>query len=71
MATDTLYVIQTVAGGPSERVGLLPGDRIIEVNDTLIAGVKMKNNDVMRRLRGPKGTVVNVAVKRTGVPELI
>lgn len=42
MTTDTLYVIQTVAGGPSEKVGILPGDRIMEVNDTLIAGVKMK-----------------------------
>ncbi len=71
MATDTLYVIQTVAGGPSEKVGLLPGDRIIMVNDTVIAGVKMKNTDVMKRLRGPKGTVVNVKVKRNGVSELI
>ncbi len=67
MATDTLYVIQTISGGPSEKVGILPGDRIIEVDDTIIAGVKMKNNDVMRRLRGPKGTTVNVKVKRQGV----
>lgn len=71
MGTDTLYVIQTVAGGPSEKVGLLPGDRIIMVNDTVIAGVKMKNTDVMKRLRGPKGSVVNVKIKRHGVPELI
>ena len=71
MATDTLYVIQTIAGGPSEQVGLLPGDRIIMVNDTLIAGVKMKNSDIMKRLRGPKGTVVNVKVQRHGVPSLI
>lgn len=71
MATDTLYVIQTISGGPSEKVGIIPGDRIIEVEDTVIAGVKMKNNDVMKRLRGPKGTVVNVKVKRQGVPELI
>lgn len=61
MNQDTLYVISTVAGGPSERVGLLGGDRIITVNDTLIAGVKMRNTDIMKRLRGPKGT--NVAVK--------
>ncbi len=71
MATDTLYVIQTISGGPSEKAGILPGDRIIEVNDTLIAGVKMKNNDVMKRLRGPKGTTVDVKVKRPGVQELI
>lgn len=64
MSSDTLYVIQTVSGGPSERVGILAGDRIIAVNDTAIAGVKMKNNDVMKRLRGPKGTDVNVKVLR-------
>ncbi len=71
MASDTLYVISTISGGPSERVGILPGDRIIEVNDTVIAGVKMKNSDVMRRLRGPKGTRVNVKVLRHNVPDLI
>ncbi len=64
MNQDTLYVISTVAGGPSERVGLLGGDRIITVNDTLIAGVKMRNTDIMKRLRGPKGTKVNVKVLR-------
>lgn len=64
MNKDTLYVIQTVAGGPSERVGILAGDRIISVNDTAIAGVKMKNSDIMKRLRGPKGTKVDVKVLR-------
>lgn len=64
MNNDTLYVIQTIAGGPSERVGILAGDRIIAVNDTAIAGVKMKNNDIMKRLRGPKGTDVDVRVLR-------
>lgn len=64
MNKDTLYVIQTVAGGPSERVGILAGDRIISVNDTVIAGVKMKNTDIMKRLRGPKGTTVDVKVLR-------
>lgn len=66
MNNDTLYVIQTVAGGPSERVGVLAGDRIIAVNDTVIAGVKMKNTDIMKRLRGPKGTNVDVKVLRYG-----
>lgn len=50
MLTDTLYVIQVIPGGPSEKVGLMAGDRIIMVDDTLIAGVKMKNTDVMKRL---------------------
>lgn len=64
MNNDTLYVIQTVAGGPSEKVGLLAGDRIIAVNDTAIAGVKMKNSDIMKRLRGPKKTPVDIKVLR-------
>ena len=71
MSKDTLYVIQTVPGGPSERVGVLAGDRIIFVNDTLIAGVKMRNSDIQKRLRGKKGTTVTIKVKRAGVPELI
>ena len=71
MNKDTLYVIQTVPGGPSERVGVLAGDRIIYVNDTLIAGVKMKNSDIQKRLRGKKGTNVTIKVKRPSVPDLI
>ncbi|MDE6811267.1 MAG: S41 family peptidase [Muribaculaceae bacterium] len=73
IATDTLYVIQTISGGPAERVGLLPGDRIIAVNDSAIAGVKMKNSDIQKRLRGPKGTDVDVTVLRHSgaVPDTI
>ncbi|MBO5180390.1 MAG: S41 family peptidase [Paraprevotella sp.] len=64
---DTLMVIQPVSNGPSEKVGILAGDRIVTVNDTAIAGVKMKREDIMRRLRGPKGTVVKLGVLRMGV----
>lgn len=64
MNKDTLYVISTIAGGPSERAGLLAGDRIITVNDSSIAGVKMKNSEIMKRLRGPKGTQVGLRVLR-------
>ncbi|GHT64215.1 peptidase S41 [Bacteroidia bacterium] len=71
MLTDTLYVVQVIPGGPSEKVGILAGDRVIQVNDTLIAGVKMKNTDVMSRLRGPKGTTVNVKVLRNKDPKLL
>lgn len=73
MNQDTLYVIQTVSGGPSERVGILAGDRIISVNDTAIAGVNMKNSDIMKRLRGPKGTDVDVKVLRQhgNIPDTI
>ena len=71
MLTDTLYVMEVIAGGPSQKVGLMPGDKIIKVNDTVIAGVEMNNQDVVKMLRGPKGTTVNVSVLRRGVPELI
>jgi carboxyl-terminal processing protease len=71
MLTDTLYIVQVISGGPSEKIGLRAGDRIILVNDTLIAGVKMKNTDIMKRLRGPKGTEVKVSVKRSHLAELL
>ena len=67
MAEDTLFVIQPVSGGPAEKVGIRAGDRIIMVNDTLIAGVKMTTDDITRRLKGPKGTKVDVKVVRRGV----
>ncbi len=54
MAEDTLFVIQPVSGGPSEKVGILAGDRIVMVDDTIIAGVKMSTEDIMRRLKGPR-----------------
>ncbi|MBR4388232.1 MAG: S41 family peptidase [Prevotella sp.] len=63
---DTLMVIQPVVNGPSEKVGIVAGDRIVSVNDTAIAGVKMKKEDMMKRLRGPKGTTVKLGVVRPG-----
>ena len=71
MMEDTLLVIQPVSGGPSETEGILAGDRIIAVNDTSIAGVKMSTNDVMKRLRGPKGSKVDVTVLRRGISDLL
>ena len=67
IVSDTLFVIQTTTNGPSERAGILPGDRIVAVNDTAIAGVKMERSDIMTRLRGAKGTTVNVDVVRRGI----
>ena len=67
IVSDTLYVIQTTNNGPSERAGILPGDKIVAVNDTVIAGVKMERSDIMSRLRGEKGTTVNVEVVRRGI----
>lgn len=64
MNKDTLYVISTVSGGPSERAGLLAGDRIVRVDGENIAGVKMKNSAIMKKLRGPKGSKVTLDVLR-------
>ncbi len=71
MIKDTLVVIHPIAGGPSERAGIMPGDRIITVGDSLIAGINMATDDVVDMLMGEKGTKVTVGVKRTGVPGLL
>ncbi|MCR4919318.1 MAG: S41 family peptidase [Prevotella sp.] len=71
MVEDTLFVIQPVPKGPSQRVGILAGDRITAVNDTAIAGVKMSREEIMRRLRGPKGTRVGLTVVRHGEPDTL
>ena len=67
MVEDTLVVIKAVSGGPCEKQGIIPGDRIVFVNDSTIAGVKMTNADIMTRLRGPKGSVVKLGIIRPGV----
>jgi carboxyl-terminal processing protease len=69
MIEDTLFVIQPVTNGPSEKVGILAGDRIIAVNDTAIAGVKMSTEKIMGRLRGPKNTIVDLTIVRRGIKE--
>lgn len=71
MIDDTLMVIQPVVNGPSEKAGIIAGDRIVTVNDTTIAGVKMSREDIMRRLRGPKGTRVRLGVVRNGISETL
>ncbi len=71
MIDDTLLVIQPVVGGPSEKVGIVAGDRIVSVNDTAIAGVKMAKEEIMRRLRGPKGTKVMLGVVRRGIGDVL
>ena len=68
---DTLLVVQTISGCPAEKVGVLPGDKILYINDELIAGVKIQNSDIMKKLRGPKGTEVTVKVLRNNITELL
>lgn len=71
MIEDTLLVVQPVSNGPSEKVGILAGDRIVAVNDSAIAGVKMSTEDIMSRLRGPKNSEVKLTVVRRGVNETL
>jgi len=68
---DTIMVLEVISGGPSERVGLQAGDRIIEVNDTVMAGKNIVSDDVMKKLRGPKGSQVKLDIKRAGAPGLL
>ena len=68
---DTIAIVNVIKGGPSEKVGIMAGDRIIYVDDTLVAGKKLTNEDVMRKLKGPKGTKVDVGVLRRGVEGLL
>lgn len=67
---DTVVVIDVISGGPSQKLGLQAGDRIVKVNDSLIAGVGIRNEDVLKLLRGQKGTRVKVSNLRKGFKEL-
>ena len=71
MLNDTLYIIQVISGGPSEKVGLLAGDKIIRVDSSLIAGVNMVSSDIMKLIRGKKGTEVGIQVKRLSSENLL
>ncbi|MDE7028092.1 S41 family peptidase [Duncaniella freteri] len=71
MLGDTINVLEVISGGPSEKVGILPGDRIITINDSLVAGQKWTNSKVMSNLRGPKGSTVRLGIKRPTAKELL
>ncbi len=71
MLSDTVVVIQTISGGPSERIGIAPGDRIVAINDSVVAGVDMADGDIVDKLRGLRGTTVKVGVKRQGIPGMM
>ncbi len=68
---DTITVVKTIPKGPSEKVGLLDGDRIVMVDDSLVAGEGLKNTDAVKLLKGPKGSLVKVGVYRRGFDELL
>jgi carboxyl-terminal processing protease len=71
MLTDTIVVLNTVAGGPSYKAGVLPGDRIITVDGDTVAGRKINQDKVVERLRGPRGTKVSVGIQRSNVEGLV
>jgi carboxyl-terminal processing protease len=69
--SDTIIVVSTIANGPSERVGIKPGDRIVRVNDSLVARRGLNSDMVVKKLKGEKGSKVKVSVKRNGFADLI
>jgi len=68
---DTIVVINTITAGPSEKKGIMAGDRIIIVDNKVVAGIKIESKDVMKLLKGKKGSEVNISIKRKGLPKLI
>ena len=71
MQTDTITVLEVISGGPSEKVGLLAGDRIVTINDSIVAGRNISDKDIIKQLRGHEGTEVKLGVKRGGNPSLL
>ena len=69
--TDTIYVSDVISGGPAEKVGLMAGDRIVTIDDSLYVGKKISNDGAMKRLKGPKGSEVCLGIKRSGEKELL
>lgn len=68
---DTILVVSPISGGPSEKLGILAGDRIVKIEDEKVAGVGIKNSDVMTKLKGPKDSKVNISILRKGERDLI
>ena len=68
---DTIIVVHVIPGGPSQKVGVQDGDKIIFVDTAKVAGVGITNDGVFKKLRGKKGTKVTIKIKRTGEPELL
>lgn len=68
---DTILVVSPISGGPSEKLGIQAGDRIVKINDENVAGVGITNSDVMKKLKGPKGSTVKVGIRRRGTERLL
>lgn len=71
MATDTVIIQNVVSGGPSEKVGIMSGDRIITINDSIVAGKNINQNDIVKMLKGVGGTTVRLGIERAGAQSLL
>lgn len=71
MLTDTVTVSEVIPGGPSEKIGLMPGDRIMTINDSLVAGQNIPNTDIVKMLKGEKGTKVKLGIKRKNAKKML
>ena len=71
MATDTVIVLNVIPQGPSDRAGVKAGDRIVEIDDSLVAGRRVPQNEIMKRLRGPRGSMVRLGLERQGIAGLV
>ena len=71
MATDTVIVLNVIPKGPSDKAGVKAGDRIIEINDSIVAGRKIPQNDIVKQLRGKRGTTVRLGLERQHIDELV
>jgi carboxyl-terminal processing protease len=69
--SDTIMIVDVISGGPSSKLGILAGDRIVQVNDTVVAGTGIQNEQVLKLLRGKKGTRVKVTIQRKGFRNLL
>ena len=69
--SDTIYVSNIIHGGPAEKAGIFPGDRIVTIDDSLFVGKKLTNESAMSHLKGPEGTTVTVGIKRGDEPGLL
>ncbi len=71
MEKDTVYVVMPIQGGPSQKAGLLAGDRIIKINDSIVAGKNIPDKNIIKKLKGKKGSRVHVSIKRSGITKLL
>jgi len=68
---DTIGVVEVIPGGPSEKVGIMAGDKIVMIDDSVMTGKKITNGDVMKRLRGDKGSKVKLGIKRQNTSKVL